>query len=258
MNPEVSPETSPPVLLQLEGLRFGWPGGGELLQGIDLQLAAGQCHVLLGRSGCGKSSLLKLAAGLLAPTAGAVRWRGRPVRGPQADVALVFQRPTLLDWLSVLDNVLLPISLHRPVQPQDRAHARHWLERLGLQGLATRRPAALSGGQQSRVAIARAWMQRPALLCMDEPFAALDALTREELQQDLLAVCAEQGTAVLFVTHDLAEAAFLGDRVSLLHGGRLGHTLALDEPRPRQARWRDAPAFHGACAQLRRALEACA
>ena len=246
------------ALLSLEGVRFGWPGAGELLHGIDLQLQAGQCHVLLGRSGCGKSSLLKLAAGLLTTSGGAVRWRGQPVRGPQPDVALVFQRPTLLDWLSVLDNVLLPISLRRRVTAEDHAHARHWLERLGLHGLAGRRPTQLSGGQQSRVAIARAWMQRPALLCMDEPFAALDALTREELQRDLLAVCAEQGTAVLFVTHDLQEAAFLGDQVSLLHGGRLGTPLAVAEPRPRSAHWRDAPDFHAACAQLRRTLEACA
>ena len=248
--------TSEP-LFSLSAVRFAWPGGAEVLQGIDLLLQPGQCHVLLGRSGCGKSSLLKLAAGLLQPTAGAVRWRGQPVRGPLADVALVFQRPTLLDWLSVEDNVLLPLSLHRRVQQGDRDRARHWLDRLGLHGLADRPPAQLSGGQQSRVAIARAWMQQPALLCMDEPFAALDALTREELQQDLLAVCAEQGTAVLFVTHDLHEAAFLGDRVSLLHGGQLQDTLDIAESRPRGAHWRDATAFHTACAQLRRALEAC-
>ena len=246
------------ALLQFDQVHFGWPGAAPLLRGIDLPLAAGQCHVLLGRSGCGKSSLLKLAAGLLQPGAGSVRWRGQPVRGPLTDVALVFQRPTLLDWLSVLDNVLLPLSLHRRVQPEDRQHALHWLDRLGLHGLAQRAPTQLSGGQQSRVAIARAWMQRPALLCMDEPFAALDALAREELQRDLLAVCAEQGTAVLFVTHDLHEAAYLGDQVSLLHAGRLGPTLVVDEPRPRHAHWRDAEVFHAVCAQLRRSLEATA
>ena len=248
---------NPEPLLHLQGLHFAYPGGAELLRGIDLRLDAGQCHVLLGRSGCGKSSLLKLAAGLLQPSGGEVRWRGQAVRGPGPEVALVFQRPTLLDWLSVLDNVLLPISLHRRVQAEDHEHALHWLERLGLAGLARRAATQLSGGQQSRVAIARAWMQRPALLCMDEPFAALDALTREELQQDLLAVCAEQGTAVLFVTHDLHEAAFLGERVSLLHAGQLAPGVALSEPRPRSARWREAPAFHAACTQLRRALEAC-
>jgi NitT/TauT family transport system ATP-binding protein len=246
------------ALLRLQDVRFAWPGGADVLQGIELQLQAGQCHALLGRSGCGKSSLLKLAAGLLRPTGGAVHWRQQPVRGPQADVALVFQRPTLLDWLSVLDNVLLPISLHRRVQAQDREQALHWLDRLGLHGLGERRPSQLSGGQQSRVAIARAWMQQPALLCMDEPFAALDALTREELQQDLLAVCAEQGTAVLFVTHDLNEAAFLGDRISLLHRGRLGPALAVNEARPRGAAWRDAPDFHAICAQLRQMLGATA
>lgn len=246
------------TLLTLAGLRFAWPGATELLHNIDLRLQAGQCHVLLGRSGCGKSSLLKLAAGLLPASGGEVRFRGQPVCGPQTDIALVFQRPTLLDWLSVEDNVLLPVSLHRRVRPEDRTHAHHWLERMGLQGLAKRRPHQLSGGQQSRVAIARAWMQDPALLCMDEPFAALDALTREALQQDLLAVCAEQGTAVLFVTHDLSEAAFLGTRISLLHGGQLRHTQDLAEPQPRRTAWRDAPAFHALCAQLRGQLEACA
>lgn len=243
-------------LLALNNLRFAWSGAPQLLRGIDLQIHPGQCHVLLGRSGCGKSSLLQLAAGLLAPSSGTVQWQGQAVHGPQTAIAFVFQRPTLLDWLSVEDNVLLPISLHRRVQAEDRVHARHWLERLGLHGVSTRRPTQLSGGQQSRVAIARAWMQRPALLCMDEPFAALDALTREELQQDLLTVCAEQGSAVLFVTHDLAEAAFLGDRVSLLHNGQLGQALTIAEPRPRAARWRDAQDFHAACALLRQRLEA--
>lgn len=253
----MSPEPEPAPLLSLRGLRFAYPGGPELLQGIDLPLQAGQCHVLLGRSGCGKSSLLKVAAGLMSPSAGEVRWRGQPVRGPGQAVALVFQRPTLLEWLSVLDNVLLPISLHRRVRAEDHHLALHWLAKLGLTGLAQRAPTQLSGGQQSRVAIARAWMQRPSLLCMDEPFSALDALTREELQQDLSAVCSEQGTAVLFVTHDLHEAAFLGERVSLLNHGRLAHGVELSEPRPRTSRWREAPAFHAACAQLRRALEAC-
>ena len=246
------------ALLTLEQAGFAYSGGQAVLHGIELRIAAGEFHCLLGRSGCGKTSLLKLAAGLLLPSSGRVRWRGEPVRGPLREVAFVFQRPTLLDWLSVLDNVLLPVSLGRRVKAADRERALHWLERLGLAQHARRRPSQLSGGQQSRVAVARAWMQQPALLCMDEPFAALDALTREELQQDLLAVCAEQGTAVLFVTHDLQEAAFLGDQVSLLHGGRLGPALAVNEPRPRGAHWRDAPGFHAVCAQLRRTLEACA
>ncbi|MEO0002328.1 MAG: hypothetical protein RLZZ22_20 [Pseudomonadota bacterium] len=242
-------------LLTLEQTRFAYADGQTVLHGIDLQLAAGQFHCLLGRSGCGKTSLLKLAAGLLLPSSGRVRWRGTPVRGPLREVAFVFQRPTLLDWLSVLDNVLLPVSLDRRVTQADRELARHWLDRLGIAEQAQRLPSQLSGGQQSRVAVARAWMQQPALLCMDEPFAALDALTREELQQDLLAVCAEQGSTVLFVTHDLGEAAFLGDRVSLLDRGRLQAHWPISAGRPRRAGWRDEADFHALCANLRQQLE---
>ena len=244
------------ALLTLEQAGFAYSGGQAVLHGIELRIAAGEFHCLLGRSGCGKTSLLKLAAGLLLPSSGRVRWRGEPVRGPLREVAFVFQRPTMLDWLSVLDNVLLPVSLGRRVKAADRERALHWLERLGLAQHARRRPSQLSGGQQSRVAVARAWMQQPALLCMDEPFAALDALTREELQQDLLAVCAEQGSAVLFVTHDLAEAAFLGDQVSLLDRGRLQSRCAIPAARPRGSDWRDQAGFHALCASLRRQLEA--
>lgn len=242
-------------MLSLEQVSFSYADGQPVLQSIDLRIAAGEFHCLLGRSGCGKTSLLKLAAGLLLASGGQVHWRGEPVRAPLREVAFVFQRPTLLDWLSVLDNVLLPISLQRRVKVHDRELAQHWLTRLGIAEHAQRRPSQLSGGQQSRVAVARAWMQQPALLCMDEPFAALDALTREELQQDLLAVCAEQGSAVLFVTHDLAEAAFLGDQVSLLDRGRLLSRSTISAARPRHADWRDQAEFHALCAGLRRQLE---
>ncbi|WP_300051809.1 ABC transporter ATP-binding protein [Malikia sp.] len=242
-------------LLTIEQAGFAYADGQPVLHGIDLQIEAGRFHCLLGRSGCGKTSLLKLAAGLLLPSSGRVIWRGKPVRGPLPEVAFVFQRPTLLDWLSVLDNVLLPVSLKQRVTSSDRELAQHWLQRLGIAEQAQRRPSQLSGGQQSRVAVARAWMQQPALLCMDEPFAALDALTREELQQDLLAVCAEQGSAVLFVTHDLSEAAFLGDQVSLLDRGRLQAHMRISAERPRSAQWRDADSFHAQCASLRRQLE---
>lgn len=242
-------------LLTIEQAGFAYADGRPVLHGINLQIRAGEFQCLLGRSGCGKTSLLKLAAGLLLPSRGRVLWRGAPVRGPLPEVAFVFQRPTLLDWLSVLDNVLLPVSLKQRVTQADRELARHWLQRLGIAEQAQRRPSQLSGGQQSRVAVARAWMQQPALLCMDEPFAALDALTREELQQDLLAVCAEQGNAVLFVTHDLSEAAFLGDQVSLLDRGRLQAQWPISAERPRSASWRDADSFHAQCASLRRQLE---
>jgi NitT/TauT family transport system ATP-binding protein len=180
---------------------------------------------------------------------------GEPVIGPRADMGFVFQRPTLLEWLSVLDNVLLPISLQRQVRSSDRDMAAQLLKRMGLGAHVQHNPQALSGGQQSRVALARALMGEPNMLCMDEPFAALDAITREELQHDLLVLCAQQGTSVLFVTHDMAEAVYLGDQVTVMHQGQMVHTLRIDLPRPRAHGVRHSAEFNAVCAQLRQCMD---
>jgi len=252
----MSPDTLyPQPALQLQGLRFAYPTGGEAVRGVSLDIATGSVHCLVGRSGCGKTSVLKLAAGLLMPQHGQVLCHDDPVNGPGADMGFVFQRPTLLDWLSVLDNVLLPISLQRQVRSSDRDQAAQLLQRMGLGAHVQRNPLALSGGQQSRVALARALMGEPNMLCMDEPFAALDAITREELQQDLLALCAEQGTTVLFVTHDMAEAVYLGDQVTVMHQGQMVHTLRIDLPRPRAHGLRHSAEFNTLCAQLRQCMD---
>lgn len=229
--------------------------GAQAVQGIDLQLAPGALECLIGRSGCGKTTLLKLAAGLLAPHGGQVRWQGQPLRGPTPAMGFVFQTPTLLDWLSVLDNVLLPISLHGAVSAAQRERALQLLKQMGLSGLAGRRPRQLSGGQQSRVAIARALVTAPQVLFMDEPFAALDAITRSELQQDFLALCRAQGTSVLFVTHDIGEAVYLATHVSVMRGGKIGERLAIDLPLLRTPELRYTPAFNAYAAQLRLAME---
>lgn len=245
-------------LLRLSAVRFGYPGAPAVVDGVDWQLPAGGFHCLLGRSGCGKSTLLRLAAGLLQPQSGDIRLAGHAVKGPDRAAAFVFQSPTLLDWHTVLDNVLLPIALRETPgrAVTDRAHA--LLDDLGLTGLAARYPRQLSGGQQSRVAIARALLPRPALLLMDEPFAAVDTLTREALHDMLLAICRANGTAVLFVTHDLAEAVYLGDHVAILHQGRLHHDTRVPLPRPRTPALRDHPDFHTTCAELRQVLGALA
>jgi NitT/TauT family transport system ATP-binding protein len=235
--------------LQLRDVSFGFPGHPRVVDGVDLTLAAGEVHCLVGRSGCGKTTLLKLAAGLLQPTAGRVLLEGRAPAGGKA-VGFVFQAPTLLDWLRARDNVLLPIALQRHPDADDVAKAIALLDQLGLAALADRYPRQLSGGQQSRVALARAVLLEPPLLLLDEPFAALDAITREELQYDLLRLARERGTAVLFVTHDIAEAAFLGDRVSVMAQGQLVRTLVLAG----DDRVRDTASFGIACAQLREAL----
>ena len=235
--------------LSLRGLSFGYPGQAPVVEDLNLDLAAGEIHCLVGLSGCGKTTLLKLAAGLLRPSAGTVTVRGAQLTGRHT-VGFVFQQPTLLEWLSVRDNVLLPVTLQRPPIHADMQAADALLAQLGLAGFSQRHPRQLSGGQQSRVALARALLLRPPLLLLDEPFAALDAITREDLQGDLLRLCRAQGSTALYVTHDIAEAVFLGDRVSVLGAGRLVQSLPVP---PGTAR--DTPAFGACCAALRAALE---
>ena len=236
------------IFLALRNLSFGYPGQAPVVECLNLDLAAGEIHCLVGRSGCGKTTLLKLAAGLLQPTAGTVTVRGAPLADRRA-VGFVFQQPTLLDWLSVRDNVLLPVALQRAPRSAEVQAADALLAQLGLTGCGERHPRQLSGGQQSRVALARALLLQPPLLLLDEPFAALDAITREDLQGDLLRLCRARATTALFVTHDIAEAVFLGDWVSVLGAGRLVQSLAVP---PGTAR--DTPAFGACCAALRAAL----
>ena len=242
--------------LQLDALHFAYPERGEVVRDVCLQLAPSEIHCLIGRSGCGKTTVLKLAAGLLTPQQGHVQLMGQTVQQPTSDMGFVFQSPTLLPWLSVLDNVLLPISLHSTVTHEHRTCGEQLLAQMGLAALCHDKPHQLSGGQQSRVAIARALITRPAVLFMDEPFAALDAITRDELQRDFLALCQSHGTAVLFVTHDMSEAVYLADHVSLMHAGRMQAPLQIDLPRPRQSAMRYTPAFNALCEQLRHTMDA--
>ena len=241
--------------LELDTVDFSYGKGGGALHAISLTLAEGEFRCLIGRSGCGKTTLLKLAAGLLKPQGGQVLFQGSGVTNPRPDMGFVFQSPTLLPWLHVLDNVLLPLALHGDVTAADREHARRLLRQMGLHGFEERSPTKLSGGQQSRVAIARALVTSPGLLLMDEPFAALDAITRAELQQDLLSLCQSQSTSVLFVTHDIDEAVYLADQVQVLEQGRIVHQMRVNLPRPRQAALRYTPAFNAHCAELRQAME---
>ena len=209
-------------LLSLQDVRFAFPGWPPTVDGVDLALERGAFHCLVGRSGCGKTTLLKLAAGLLVPQSGRVVFHGRA-----QDIGFVFQAPNLLEWLRVLDNVLLPVTLHHRPTQEERARAQQLLEQLGLGAHAMKYPRQLSGGQQSRVALARALVLAPSLLLLDEPFAALDAITREELQRDLLQMVRSGGATVLFVTHDIAEAVYLADRVSVVEHGRIAQDIAV-------------------------------
>jgi len=189
----------------------------DALSGVDLSVAEHEVVSLVGPSGCGKSTLLRLVAGLLRPTAGAVTIHGEPVTEPRTDTGLVFQSPTLLPWATVEDNLLFPYKmLRRQITPEAREKARDLLELVGLAGFGSRFPSELSGGMQQRAAICRALMHDPDVLLMDEPFGALDALTREEMSRELLGLCARRPKTVLFVTHSIAESVLLSDRVVVM------------------------------------------
>jgi NitT/TauT family transport system ATP-binding protein len=243
------------AFLSFQQLRYTYPGWPPVVADFEWTLPTGEFHCLVGRSGCGKTSLLKLAAGLLQPQQGQVLLQGEPLTEPNPALGFVFQAPTLLPWLTVRENVLLPISLHRPVNAQDLERARSLLMQMGLDDLQQQSPRQLSGGQQSRVAIARALITEPALLLMDEPFAALDAITREDLQVELLQLCQSRKTSVLFVTHDMSEAVFLADRIAVMAQGRLVADIRVPFARPRQRELRYGPEFNALCGQVRECMD---
>jgi NitT/TauT family transport system ATP-binding protein len=210
-------------------------GPVEALRGIDLKVAAGEFVAVVGRSGCGKSTLLRLLAGLLAPTSGHVVIDGSEVSKPRRDVSLMFQRPALLPWRSVIDNVLLPIEFFGLSRSQHLARANDLLAMVGLDRFRNRLPHELSGGMQQRVALCRSLVQQPRVMLMDEPFSALDALTRTELAVELQRIHMESLTTTVFVTHSIDEAVLLADRVVVLtaHPGQVRKELPIAIPRPR-------------------------
>ncbi len=225
-------------MIELTGLSRSFTGRGgtvDALHGIDLRVDKGELVAIIGRSGCGKSTLLRLVAGLIPPTSGTVRVDGAPVTGPRRDVAMLFQRPALLPWRTVLDNVLLPVEFFGWKRSAYRERARDLLATVGLADAVGRLPHELSGGMQQRVALCRALIQSPGIMLMDEPFSALDALTRAELSLQLQQIHMDLGPTIVFVTHSIDEAVLLADRVAVLSArpGRIREELTIDVPRPR-------------------------
>lgn len=227
-------------MLEVRGLAKTYAMRFTALAGVDLTVAPGEIVAVVGASGCGKSTLLRLVAGLEQPSSGSVRLGGRPVTSPSREVGLVFQEPRLMPWLSVRDNIAF--GLHHLARQERRALAEAAVERVHLAGFADALPKQLSGGMAQRTALARALVARPPLLLLDEPFSALDALTRQALQDELLALWALDRPTMLLVTHDLDEALALADRVVVLGGrpGRVRRELPVTLPRPRR---RTAPEF---------------
>jgi NitT/TauT family transport system ATP-binding protein len=213
----------------------GRSGTVEALREIDLDVADGEFVAILGRSGCGKSTLLRLISGLLPTTAGEVTVSGERVTKPRRDIAMMFQQPALLPWRSVLDNVLLPAQIFGWRKAAHRQRAYELLELTGLSGFEKRMPHELSGGMQQRVALCRSLIANPRVMLMDEPFSALDALTREELSGELQRVHMEQDATIVFVTHSIDEAVLLADRVVVLspRPGRIREIIDIKIPRPR-------------------------
>ena len=213
-------------------------GNVSALEGVDLSVAEGEFVAIVGPSGCGKSTLLKMTAGIVMPTGGEITVGAASVRSvqpPAGHLGMVFQTPVLLEWRTVLQNVLLPIEILGRDRRQGELVARDLLARVGLEEFEHRHPAELSGGMQQRVAICRALVFDPPILLMDEPFGALDALTREEMALELLRLWEATKKTILFVTHSIDESVFLADRVIVMspRPGRVKLELPIDLPRPR-------------------------
>jgi NitT/TauT family transport system ATP-binding protein len=217
----------------------------ESLKPLSFDIGDGEFMAIVGPSGCGKSTLLKLVAGLLPVSAGEIRLDGKPVNGPPDNVGIVFQSPVLLAWRSVLDNILLQIEMRRLSRAQYLPKAQALLAMTGLKDFAQKYPWELSGGMQQRASICRALVHEPAVLLMDEPFGALDAMTREKMNLELQRIWYETKKTVMLITHSIPEAVFLSDRVLVMteRPGAIAAIYDVDLPRPRSLAVMGDPAF---------------
>ncbi len=228
------------------------------LQDVSFDIEAGNFVSVVGPSGCGKSTLLKIISGLLPASSGNVRVGGKAVEAPLENVGMVFQAPVLLKWRSVLHNILLPVEFAKGNVADYVAKARGLIHLVGLDGFEEMYPHELSGGMQQRVSLCRALVTDPQLLLMDEPFGALDAMTRDELDMELLRIWEERKKTVLFVTHSIQEAVFLSDLVFVMSArpGRLVETITVDLPRPRTMEMMSTAKFGGYALKIRALLAA--
>jgi NitT/TauT family transport system ATP-binding protein len=245
MNPASARQSDPLIRFSKVDLAFF---DRKILEGIDLEIMRGEIVCLVGPSGCGKTTALRIATGLLAPTDGLVAFDGAPIHGPRRDVAIVFQDygKALLPWRTAKGNVSLALEAASVPRAERAIRIEALLAKVGLPHHADKYPSQMSGGMQQRLQIARCLAQEPAALMMDEPFGALDAMTRQELQDEMLQIVGTTGATVLFVTHDLEEAIYVGDRVIglLPQPGRIGIELKIALQRPRdQIVTREDPEF---------------
>jgi NitT/TauT family transport system ATP-binding protein len=227
-----------PDFIRIENVGKLFGGRGPVvtaLQDINLQIGLGEFVAVVGPSGCGKSTLLRILAGLIPPSSGKVWFGDHRLEGPRHDIGVVFQSPVLFPWRTVLENVLIPVDVQKLDRKKYLSRARDLINLVGLSEFERRYPAELSGGMQQRVGIVRALVHDPAMLLMDEPFGALDAMTREHMNVELQRLWTAQHKTILFITHSIPEAVFLADRVVVMtpRPGRIAEVLDIDLPRER-------------------------
>jgi NitT/TauT family transport system ATP-binding protein len=249
------PAASPSSIVALRAVAKTFPNGTTALAGLDLDVRQGEFLSLLGPSGCGKSTALRIIAGLSEPSAGSVIWGGTPANG-KSRIGFVFQEPTLMPWTTVFNNARLPLKLKGLAGAKADSSVSAALDRVGLQGFADAYPRELSGGMRMRASIARALVTEPDLLLMDEPFAALDEITRFKLNNDLLDVWQALRTTVVFVTHSVFESVFLSNRIVVMAArpGRVFTELAVEAPYPRDQTFRTSAEYATLCRRTSEAL----
>jgi NitT/TauT family transport system ATP-binding protein len=247
-------------VINVSSLTFAYPGQPPIFRKFSWSVQRGETWAILGPSGCGKTSLLYLLAGLLEPTGGTIEIDGVPLTRPRPHTGLILQDYGLLPWATIGQNAELgvrvrdfygPDGTHAPRQQAAGPGITHWLERLGIAGLAGKYPGQISGGQRQRAAIARTLALQPDLLLMDEPFSSLDAVTREDLQGLTLDLCAEQGLTMLMVTHSIEEAAIMGRKILFLQQPPTSQARIYDNPGAGTAAYREQAAYFSLCRRLR-------
>ncbi|WP_112664606.1 ABC transporter ATP-binding protein [Microvirga flavescens] len=251
MAASLQPQSASP-LVSLRGVGKTFANGLTALSAFDLDILPCEFISLLGPSGCGKSTILRLIAGLSEPTSGSLAWSDATPADHRSEIGYVFQDPTLMPWASVADNVWFPLRLRGVSKREAASRIDDILSMVGLDGFARAYPRELSGGMRMRVSIARALSLRPKLLLMDEPFAALDEITRFKLNDDLLRLKRELDCTIVFVTHSVYESVYLSDRIAVMtpRPGHVAATMTVDAPRERDARFRASATYAKLCGQV--------